>query len=134
MHFSDPVAMTTFDYSGTRYKCLSPWILDLLRYVREFPKDDKEAQTKWINRVLQVLDKNLTWPQIMKIVGQNNYIFMIQINGFREGDEDGDLQYFSNSDGNPDKGIEYAGGLFNYYARLTRILPYEIDKTQAGYR
>ncbi|MNL34860.1 hypothetical protein D3C87_1568550 [compost metagenome] len=100
----------------------------------EYPRKDKRAQTRWMSEVLYILDEQLPLPQILKLLGENNYIFVIRINGFRAGDEDGDLEYFSNTLGDPSSNLEYANGLINMFATKTRISPIELDRSQAGFR
>jgi hypothetical protein len=70
----------------------------------------------------------------LKLLGEENYIFFVRINGFRAGDEDGDLEYFSNTLGDPKKNIEYANGLIQMFATKTRISPIELDRSQGSFR
>ncbi|MDG0816140.1 hypothetical protein [Bdellovibrio svalbardensis] len=119
--------------NGTYYDCLLPWVKKLLEYSANFPKD-KKAQTKWLTNVLYILDEQIPLPQLLKFLGEENYIFFVRINGFRTGDEDGDIEYFSNSLGDPKKNIEYANGLINMFATKTRISPIEMDRTQGGFK
>lgn len=119
--------------NGTYYDCLMPWVKKLLAYSAQYPKD-KQEQTKWLTNVLYVLDEQIPLPQLLKFLGEDNYIFFVRINGFRTGDEDGDIEYFSNSLGDPKKNIEYANGLINMFATKTRISPIEMDRTQGGFK
>ena len=77
-------------------------------------------------------------PQLMKILGEDNYVFQVSINGFKTGDEDGDTTAFnisqSNVIGDPGEGLEYINGLVNYYALRTRISPIELDRSQASFK
>jgi len=120
-------------YMGTNYECLIPWMQKLLQLAHEYPVNNKQAQTKWATEVLWVLDQNIPLPMLLKYLGQENYIYFVRINGFRKGDEDGDLEYFSNTVGQPPNSFEYSNGLMNYWATKTRILPVQIDRTQGGF-
>ncbi len=120
-------------WNGTYFDCLNNWTKKLIDLGGEYPKD-KAEQVRWTTKVLYVLDEQVPLPQLLKYLGEENYVFVIRINGFREGDEDGDLEYFSNSLGDPKTNIDYANGLINMYANKTRISPIELDKSQAGFR
>lgn len=123
-----------FWWNGTNYDCLTPWVTELLDLASQFPKKDKKAQTRWLTDVLYVLDKQLPLPQMLKLLGEENYVFVVRLNGFRSGDEDGDLEYFSNTLGDPKENLEYANGLIQMFATKTRISPIELDRTQGGFR
>lgn len=120
-------------WNGTYYDCLDGWTKKLIDLAGQYPKN-KADQVRWTTQVLYVLDEQIPMPQLLKYLGEENYVFVVRINGFREGDEDGDLEYFSNSLGNPKTNIEYANGLISMYANKTRISPIELDKSQAGFR
>ncbi|MNJ94656.1 hypothetical protein D3C87_123580 [compost metagenome] len=124
---------TGFWWNGTNYECLTPWVTELLDLSAKYPKD-KQAQTRWLTDVLYVLDKQIPLPQMLKLLGEENYVFVVRINGFRTGDEDGDLEYFSNTLGDPRQNLEYANGLIQMFATKTRISPIELDRTQGGFR
>jgi hypothetical protein len=118
---------------GYQYECLVPWITRLMDLSSSYPKD-KKAQTQWMTEVLYVLEDKIPLPQLLKLLGEDNYIFFVRINGFRAGDEDGDLEYFSNTLGDPKKNIEYANGLIQMFATKTRISPIELDRSQGSFR
>ncbi|HWU41782.1 MAG TPA: hypothetical protein VN132_00050, partial [Bdellovibrio sp.] len=111
--------------NGYYYECLAPWVAKLLSLSANFPQD-KQQQTKWLTAVLSVLDEQIPLPQLLKFLGEENYIFFVRINGFRTGDEDGDIEYFSNTLGDPKQNIDYANGLINMFATKTRISPIEL--------
>lgn len=119
--------------NGTYYNCLMPWVKNLINMARSYPKDKKE-QTKWMTSVLYILDEQIPLPQLLKFLGPENYVFFVRINGFRTGDEDGDIEYFSNTLGDPKKNLDYANGLINMFATKTRISPIELDRTQGGFK
>ncbi|MFN7904638.1 MAG: hypothetical protein ACK5P5_05595 [Pseudobdellovibrionaceae bacterium] len=124
-------------YNGTNYECLSSWMQKLIDLASEFPSDQRE-QVRWMTKVVFILDEQIPLPQIMKVLGEKNFIFQVSINGFKTGDEDGDTQAFSitqsNVIGDPDEGLEYINGLVNYYALKTRLSPLELDRSQASFK
>ncbi len=115
------------------FDCLVPWMERLLKLGSSYPTD-RRNQVRWMTVVLWLLDDDLPRPGLMKFLGEGNFLFVVRVNGFRTGDEDGDLEYFSNTIGDPDKNLEYANGLFNMFSTKTRISPIEIDRTQGGFR
>ena len=122
-----------FWQNGTYYDCLMPWVTKLLDMSAKYPSD-KKLQTEWMTGVLYILDEQIPLPQLLKFLGQENYIFFVRINGFRTGDEDGDIEYFSNTLGDPKENIDYANGLISMFATKTRISPIELDRTQGGFQ
>lgn len=119
--------------NGSYYDCLTPWMTKLLGLRREFPKDRK-SQTLWTARVLFILSEKIPFDSLVEFLGEPNYLFFVRINGFRAGDEDGDLEYFSNTYGDPTDHIDYANGLVSYLAKKIRVAPSELDRTNGGYR
>lgn len=121
-------------YEGNKYKCLSPWLVKLMKAAREYPEEDRMEQTRWMTQVLNILDKEIPIPSLLNYLGQENYVLLVRINGFRSGDEDGDIEYFSNSVGDPNQNYEYAGGLVNLFVRKTGIMPTELNRTIGGFQ
>ncbi|WII73782.1 hypothetical protein QJS83_07820 [Bdellovibrio sp. 22V] len=119
--------------NGTYFDCMIPWMSKLLGYSANYPKD-KKSQTQWMTNVLYVLEAEIPLPQLLKFLGEENYVFFVRINGFRTGDEDGDLEYFSNTLGDPKKNVEYANGLINMFATKTGISPIELDRSLGSFR
>jgi hypothetical protein len=127
-------ASTNAYYYGTYYDCLTSWMQELIRLSRKYPVNNKKGQTKWLVDVLRILDDKIPMPQLLQYLGEENYVFVIRVNGFRAGDEDGDLEFFSSTAGDPKEEIDYANGLFQLYAKKTRILPTELDRTIGGFQ
>ncbi|GIL16275.1 MAG: hypothetical protein BroJett040_00260 [Oligoflexia bacterium] len=119
---------------GTNYDCLVPWMKKLIDLSRAYPTNDRQAQTKWSAEVLYILDEYVPLPLLMKYLGDENYIFFVRVNGFRKGDEDGDLEFFSNTIGRPPGNYDYSNGLINYWAKKSRISPIELDRSNGGFR
>lgn len=119
--------------NGTYFDCMLPWMEKLLKLSASYPKD-KKSQTQWMTNVLYTLEEAIPLPQLLKFLGKDNYIYFVRINGFRAGDEDGDIEYFSNTLGDPKQNIEYANGLIQMFATKTRISPIELDKSLGSFR
>ncbi|NUM58309.1 MAG: hypothetical protein HUU56_06740 [Bdellovibrionaceae bacterium] len=122
-----------FWLNGNYYECLTPWIQKLLKLSAKFPKDKKQ-QIQWLSEVIFLLDEKIPVAQLMKYLGEENYIYLVRINGFRNGDEDGDIQYFSNTLGDPTTNIDYANGLIQMFATRTGISPIELDRSEGSFR
>jgi hypothetical protein len=124
--------------NGTYFDCLMPWMEKVMTLSTQFPKGDddesKRAQVRWMTQVIYVLEENIPMPYLLKYLGEENVLYLVQVNGFRQGDEDGDLAYISNTWGKPNDDFEEANGIFNYYARKTGIISTEIDRTQGSFR
>ncbi len=120
-------------YHGNTYECLSRWTKKLIDLGHHFPAD-KAGQTRWLTQVLAILDEQIPLPQLLKYLGEENYVFLIRINGFRAGDEDGDQEYFSNTVGDPAQDYSSAGGLINLYVKKTGLMPTELDRTLGGFQ
>lgn len=125
--------LTGATINGTSYSCMMPWVSSLLDYSSSYPKD-KKSQTQWMTSVLYILDREIPLPLLLKFLGEENYLYLVRINGFRAGDEDGDLEYFSNTLGDPRKNLDYANGLIGMFANKTGISPIELDRTQGSFR
>ncbi len=120
-------------YNGSSYECLMPWIQKLINLSTKFPKDKKE-QIRWLTEVLYVLDERIPLQQLLKYLTPDNYIYLVRVNGFRTGDEDGEIQYFSNTLGDPTKNIEYSNGLIQMFSQRTGITSVELDRSQGSFR
>ncbi|UOF02647.1 hypothetical protein [Bdellovibrio reynosensis] len=119
--------------NGTYFDCMLPWMEKLLKLSASYPKD-KKSQTQWMTNVIYVLEEEIPLPQLLKFLGEDNYIYFVRMNGFRTGDEDGDIEYFSNTLGDPKKKFDYANGLIQMFANKTRISPIELDKSLGSFR
>lgn len=124
--------------NGTFFDCLTPWADRLLTLSLKFPKGSDSAAMKnkvrWMTEVLYILEENIPMPYLLKYLGEENVLYLVQVNGFRSGDEDGDLAFISNTWGKPQDDFEEANGIFQYYSRKTGITPTEIDRTQGSFR
>ncbi|MCC7404164.1 MAG: hypothetical protein IT288_07170 [Bdellovibrionales bacterium] len=118
----------------TEYECLASWMSRLIQLKRAYPDEDRQRQTEWTTEVLWTMSENIPLPYILEFVGKKNFIFFIRVNGFRAGDEDGDLEFFSNSAGDPAKDFEVANGIIDLYSKKTGIAPLELRRTQGSFQ
>lgn len=118
---------------GNSYECLTDWLRQILVLANNFP-EKKEDQANWLADTLAVLDKHIPQPLLLKYLEDKNYLFAIRINGFRSGDEDGDLETFSHGLGTPEEEFPEAGGIMNRYAVEMRVSPFEFRRTQVSAR
>ena len=120
--------------NGNNYSCLTSWMQKLMSLSAQYPVKDEAAQVRWTTEVLYILDQYIPIPQLLNYLGEENFIFTVRINGFRTGDEDADLEYFSNSIGDPKENIDYANGLFQMFANKTGLSPIELDRSLGGFK
>jgi hypothetical protein len=119
---------------GTYYDCIIPWTTQLIALGRSWPANDKKAQAQWATEVLYVLDQYIPMAELLKYLGEENYVFFVRVNGFRAGDEDGDTEYFGNAPGSPPAKFEYSNGLISYWATKTKVSPVELDRTNGAFQ
>ncbi|MFN9067159.1 MAG: hypothetical protein ACK5V3_08015, partial [Bdellovibrionales bacterium] len=124
--------------NGSFFSCMMPWIQKLMELSLKYPKGESESlrkkQVRWTTEVLYVLEEQIPMPLLLNYLGKENVVYFVQVNGFRSGDEDGDLTYISNTWGNPPDDFDEAGGVFQLYSRKTGVMPTEIDRTQGSFR
>lgn len=134
----DAMPVTSVWLNGSNFSCLTPWVEKLMNYSLKYPKGNSEKakaqQVRWMTEVIYTLEEQIPMPQLLQFLGKENVVYFVQVNGFRSGDEDGDLSYISNTWGNPEDDFEEAGGVFQLYSRKTGILPTEIDRSQGSFR
>lgn len=129
-----PDPRTTEWYKGTEYECLSDWVEELIKLSRKFPASDLRAQNRWLTDVIYVLDEHVPLAAIMNYLGQDKFIYYLEVTGFRSGDEDGDDGvYVSNVFGEPNKRHPYANGLISVLAEKSKISSTELDQTAGGF-
>jgi hypothetical protein len=123
---------------GSYFECLTDWSERLLELSVRFPEGStaiqKRKQVRWMTEVVYILEENIPLPQLLRYLGEENVLYLVQVNGFRSQDEDGDLAYISNTWGKPVDDFEEANGIFQFYARKTGVVPSEIDRTQGSFR
>ncbi len=124
--------------NGSYFECLTPWVERLLELSIKFPKDNgtvaMKNKVRWMTEVIYILEEQIPMPLLLKYLGEENVLYFVQVNGFRSGDEDGDLAYISNTWGKPQDDFDEANGVFQYYARKTGVVATEIDRSQGSFR
>ena len=121
-------------YKGTEYECLADWVEKLISLSRKFPANDLRAQNRWLTEVIYVLDEHIPMASIMNYLGQEKFIYYLEVTGFRSGDEDGDEGvYVSNVFGEPAKRHPYANGLISVLADKSKINSTELEQTSGGF-
>ena len=124
---------------GQVYECMTPWFVDLLKLRRSYPAGTPvhsakftEDQLIWLNDVVTTLEGNVPLSAIHHYIGLKNALFFVRFNGFRAGDEDGDLEFISNVPGDPEKDFEVSNGIFSLYAQKFGISVMEFDRSFSG--
>jgi hypothetical protein len=121
-------------YKGTEYECLADWVERLISLSRKFPASDLRAQNRWLTEVIYLLDEHIPLASIMNYLGQDNFIYYLEVTGYRSGDEDGDEGiYVSNVFGEPSKKHPYANGLISVLADKSKINSTELEQTAGGF-
>jgi hypothetical protein len=124
--------------NGSYFSCMMPWVEKLMDLSLKYPKGETEKarkkQVRWTTEVLYTLEEQIPMPQLLNYLGKENVVYFVQVNGFRSGDEDGDLTYISNTWGNPPDDFDEAGGVFQLYSRKTGVMATEIDRSQGSFR
>jgi hypothetical protein len=118
---------------GQNYSCLTSWMTELIDLSRNYPQD-KKAQIRWMTDVVYVLEKFIPIKALLSYIEEKNYLLVPNVFGFRDGDEDGDIEYISNALGTPEEEFPYANGLFNQFSRETGIVPTEVERTNGSFR
>lgn len=124
--------------NGSYFDCLTPWAEQLMKLSARYPKGNsinaQKDQVRWATEVLYILEAQIPMPQLLTYLGEENVLYLVQVNGFRSGDEDGDLSFISNTWGKPVDDFEEASGVFQFYARKTGIISTEIDRSMGSFR
>jgi hypothetical protein len=126
-------------FMGTEYDCLDTWLMEVLllrRVSLGSPGFDNDLaqKTEWTTRAIAKLSEVVPLPGMLKYLGRENFSFFTRVNGFRVGHEDGDLEYFSNTAGDPEDHFLRAGGILSLISKETGILPTEIQRSLGSFR
>ncbi len=120
---------------GSNYECLEPWIENIIRLSRDFSSGNLRQQNKWMTELIYELEKNIPVSVLLNAIGKENYLFFLEVTGFRTGDEDADQSvYVSNIVGEPADKHPYSNGLLNIIAEKSMISPLELDRTQGSFQ
>jgi hypothetical protein len=124
--------------NGTNYECLQPWVEKIIKTARHFESaiqsKDLRTQNRLMTELVYVLEEKIPLTVILKTLERQNYLFFVEVTGFRSGDEDGDQGVFvSNILGEPEKKHPYSNGLINVLADKSKILSIELDRSQTSF-
>lgn len=134
--YSDGVYSYNYTWlKGTSYECLEPWLEKVIKISRKFQKNDRIEQNKLLNELIFVLEEKINFSALLKYLGKENYLYFIEISGFRTGDENADQgTYISNIIGEPQRNTMYSNGLIGVISQKSKIVPTEINRTQADFQ
>ncbi|MFN3455414.1 MAG: hypothetical protein ACK41T_10685 [Pseudobdellovibrio sp.] len=120
---------------GTQYECLETWTSNIIALARKFAKSDLRVQNKLMAEIIYELEENIPLPVLLTALGEANYLYFIEVTGFRSGDEDADQGFYvSNVIGEPAKKHPYSNGLISVFAEKSKIVPIELDRTQGSFQ
>ncbi len=120
---------------GSNYECLEPWIEKIIEISRSFSGSHLKQQNKWMTELIYELEKNIPMNVLLNSIGKENYLFFLEVTGFRTGDEDADQSvYVSNIIGEPAVKHPYSNGLLSYIADKSQISSIELDRTQGSFQ
>jgi hypothetical protein len=124
-------------YHGEKdYQCVTPWMAELMDLrLKGFPKiktdQDKKTIVGLYNKIHRILFKNAEWDKVLNSLGEENYLMLVNVAGFRKGD-DGALDednettsYVSDSLGLYDN--VQGAGIFRDFMNLYGISSYQMN-------
>ncbi|MCX7674354.1 MAG: hypothetical protein N2Z70_00815 [Bdellovibrionaceae bacterium] len=117
------------------YECLESRAQKALDHLQKLKTAQKDpiAYTRWSGEALLTLHDMLPWPLFLDLFQSEDYLFFIRVNGFRKGDEDGDLEWISSSFGSPKQGAGAATGYLQWLAQELGIPAFLLEKSQGGF-
>lgn len=133
-HGQSPVNTTAW-LKGSKYECLEDWVDDIILLAREYVRSNDREQNRIMTELIYVLEENIPLPVLLKVLGKENYLYFVEITGFRKGDENADEAFsVSNILGEPAKKHPYSNGLISVFAEKTKIIPIELDRSQGSFQ
>jgi hypothetical protein len=122
-------------FKGTNYECLEPWVEKIIKLSRQFNSGSALDKNKWMTEIIFTLEEKIPLSDLLKFLEKPNYIFFVDISGFRTGDENADQgSYISNILGEPEKKRPYSNGLITVIAEKSKIISTELNRTQADFQ
>jgi len=120
--------------NGVYYECLDEWVDEVISIARKFPKGSLKKQNQWMAELIYALEKNIPTYVLLKALGKENYLYYVNVVGYRVGDENADQgAYTSRSLGVPASQHPYSNGLLSIIADKTGLSPIELDKSNASF-
>lgn len=133
-NYGEPVNTTAW-LKGTKYECLESWVDDIISLAREYVRSDLREQNRIMTELIYVLEENIPLPTLLQGLGKENYLYFIEVTGFRKGDENADEAFsVSNVLGEPAKKHPYSNGLISVFSEKTKIIPIELDRSQGSFQ
>ena len=106
----------------------------IIQTARKFENADLRTQNRLMTELVYILEEKIPLAVILKTLERQNYLYFVELSGFRSGDEDGDQGVFvSNILGEPEKKHPYSNGLINVIAEKSKILSIELDRSQTSF-
>lgn len=107
----------------------------LTRLSKKYSTANALDQNKILNSVIYLIDDKVELGSLLKFFGKENYLYFIEISGFRTGDENADQGvYISHVIGEPDKKETYASGLLGIISTKSKVISTELDRTQSSFQ
>ncbi len=124
-------------YKGTAFECLEPWVEKIMDISRKYYADnsDIKMQNEMMNEIIYLIEEKIPLNMFLSFLEKPNYIYYIDISGFRTGDENADDgDYLSNTLGEPEKRKQYSNGLIGVVAEKSNIISTELNRTGADFQ
>ncbi|MFZ4714297.1 MAG: hypothetical protein ACOYL6_11310 [Bacteriovoracaceae bacterium] len=124
-------------YHGDKdYQCVAPWMAEIMDLrLKGFPEvktaEDKKKIIALYNKIHRILFKNAEWDKVLTMIGEENFLMLVKVAGFKKGDEgavDEDNQtteYVSDSLGEYN-GLE-GSGIFRDFMNQYGISSYQMN-------
>jgi hypothetical protein len=107
----------------------------LNRMKKRYMKGSLIERNKIITDAIFLIESKMTFSDLLKFIEKQNYMFYVQISGFRTGDENAnDGDYISNILGEPVEDHPYANGLISAIQNKSKIITTELNRTQADFQ
>ena len=115
----------------TKFSCLKPWMEDALEIRKDLLNDSNpdsaEDRVRFANHLVKKLEHKLELATLMKWLGKERFFYRVRISGFRTKDENGDVEYVSDSIGTRDQ--DAGGGPFRDLSDETGLMQSEVFGT-----
>lgn len=100
--FSSPSINVHENGYPVRVGCVKPWMKKVIAMRSTLMKlkaknGPPEVEIRWKNELLKYLEKHIQIPKLMNWIKKENYFFQIKVSGYRKNDENGDVEYVSDT-------------------------------------
>ncbi len=115
----------------TKFACLKPWMEDALNIRKELldhsNPDNPQDRVRFANHLIKKLDSHMELSDLMRWIGKDRFFYRVRISGFRTKDENGDIEYVSDSIGSRD--ADAGNGPFSDLSNDTGLMQSEVYGT-----